>query len=124
LNPIRFLVVPRLLAAMLMMPLVTLVAMYIGILGGFVVGHFILWIESEKFLSRTLESLQYKDVVAGLLKAEAFGVLVTLIACHEGLKVSGGAEGVGRATTNAVVRGIVAIIACDLLFTAVFFFFL
>lgn len=124
LNPIRFLVVPRILAAMLLMPVVTLIATYIGIFGGFVVSYAFLGIEGQKFLTRTIDSLQYKDVIACLVKAEAFGVLVALIACHEGLNVSGGAEGVGRATTNSVVRSIIAIIVCDLIFTTGFFFFL
>lgn len=122
LDPIRFLVIPRLLAAMLMMPLVTLVATYVGILGGFAVAYAVLQIEGDTFLRRTVESLKYKDVVTGLIKAEAFGILVTLIACYEGLRVSGGAQGVGRATTNSVVRSIIAIIICDLVFTAIFYF--
>lgn len=121
---VRFLVVPRVLASMVMLPFVSLVAAYIGILGGFVVGHFLLGIETEKFLRRTVESLKYKDVLTGLLKAEAFGILIALIACKEGLDVTGGAEGVGRATTNSVVRCIVAVIACDLVFTLFFYFFL
>jgi phospholipid/cholesterol/gamma-HCH transport system permease protein len=124
LNPVRFLVVPRVLSAMIVMPLLTLASMYIGILGGFCVGNLLLGIEAEKYLSRTLESLQYRDVITGLLKAEAFGIIVALIACQEGLRVKGGAEGVGRATTNSVVRSIVAIIVCDMFFTAFFFYFL
>jgi phospholipid/cholesterol/gamma-HCH transport system permease protein len=124
LNPIRFLVVPRILASMLMMPFVSLVATYIGIAGGFVVGTFVLGIDPAKYLRRTVESLTYKDVLTGLVKAEAFGLLIGLIACYEGFKVSGGAEGVGSATTNSVVRCIVAIIVCDLVFTMVFYYLL
>ncbi len=123
-NPVRFLVVPRVLAAMAVMPFVTLVATYIGILGGFFVGNVLLGIEAEKYMNRTLESLKYKDVFTGLVKAEAFGVIVALIACQEGLRVTGGAEGVGRATTNSVVRSIVAIIICDMFFTALFYYML
>jgi phospholipid/cholesterol/gamma-HCH transport system permease protein len=122
LDPIRFLVVPRLLATMLLMPLVALVANYIGVLGGFCVGYFLLHMDGGFYIQRTLESLQYKDVITGLVKAEAFGLLVTAIACHEGFRVTGGAVGVGRATTNSVVRSVVGIIACDLVFTAVFYF--
>jgi phospholipid/cholesterol/gamma-HCH transport system permease protein len=124
LNPIRFLVTPRLAAAMVMFPLVTLIANYIGVLGGFTIGHFLLDMDWPFWLNRTLESLKYRDIITGLVKAEAFGVVITVIACQEGLKVSGGAEGVGRATTNSVVRSVVAIIACDLLFTTFFYFFL
>ncbi len=124
LNPIRFLVVPRVLASMLLMPFVTLIATYIGIFGGFCVAYLFLGMETEKFIDRTIDALTFKDLVACLLKAEAFGALVALIACYEGLSVTGGAEGVGRATTNSVVRSIVAIILCDLVFTAIFFFLL
>jgi len=123
LHPVNFLVAPRLLAAMVIMPMVTLVAEYIGVLGGFAVGFFLLDMDGTFYLQRTLESLQYKDVFTGLVKAEAFGVLITMIACHEGLRVTGGAEGVGRSTTNAVVRSVVAIILSDFLFTAIFYFF-
>lgn len=124
LDPVRFLVVPRVLAAMVVMPFVTLVATYVGILGGLFVGTALLGIEAEKFISRTLEALSFKDLFAGLAKAEAFGIIVAVIACHEGLRVTGGAEGVGRAATKAVVRSIVAIIICDMVFTAFFFYFL
>ncbi len=122
LHPVRFLVTPRLLAAMVMMPLVALVANYVGVLGGFGVGYFLLDMDGPFWLRRTLDSLHHRDVITGLVKAEAFGVLITAIACHEGLRVTGGAAGVGRATTNAVVRSVVAIIAGDLAFTAVFYF--
>jgi phospholipid/cholesterol/gamma-HCH transport system permease protein len=124
LPPTRFLVVPRILAAMGTMPFVSLVATYIGVLGGFTIGHSLLGIDTETYVRRTIESLKYKDVFTGLLKAEAFGVLIALIACREGLDVSGGAEGVGRATTNSVVRCIVAVIVCDFVFTVFFYFFL
>jgi len=124
LNPINFLVVPRLLAAMVMMPLVTLVANYVGVLGGFTISFFLMDMDLPFYLNRTLASLHYKDIFTGLVKAEAFGILITIIACQEGLRVRGGAMGVGRATTNSVVRSVVAIIACDLLFTSFFYFVL
>jgi phospholipid/cholesterol/gamma-HCH transport system permease protein len=124
LNPIRFLVVPRVLASMVMMPFVCLVATYIGILGGFLVGSCLLGIEAERYIHRTFESLALKDVATGLIKAEAFGLIVALVACREGFAASGGAEGVGLATTHSVVRCIVGIIFCDLLFTAFFYFVL
>jgi phospholipid/cholesterol/gamma-HCH transport system permease protein len=124
LNPVRFLVVPRVLASMVMMPFVSLVATYVGIFGGFFISYLLLEIEPEKYLHRTVESLHYKDVFTGIIKSEAFGILVALIACQEGFRVTGGAEGVGRATTNSVVRSIVAIIICDMVSTAFFYFFL
>lgn len=122
LNPVRFLVVPRLLAAMFVMPLIYVIASYLGVLGGFTISATLLDIDPIRYFHRTQDSLIGRDVIAGLLKAEAFGILITLIACHEGLRVTGGAEGVGRATTNSVVRSIVAIIICDLVFTALFYF--
>lgn len=122
-NPIGFLVTPRLVAAMVMMPLVTLVAEDIGILGGFAVGFFLLDMDWPFYLRRTLEALTYKDVFTGLVKAEAFGILIVAIACREGFRVSGGAAGVGRATTRAVVRSVVAVISSDLLFTLFFYHF-
>ena len=124
LPPVRFLVVPRVLATMIVMPCVSLVATYIGIIGGLAVGYFLLGIEFEKYVRRTLESLTYKDVFTGLIKAEAFGILIALIGCLEGFQVTGGAEGVGRATTNAVVRSVVAVIVFDLVSTAFFYYFL
>lgn len=122
LNPVRFLVVPRLLAAMVLMPVVCTIASYLGVLGGFTVAYFFLDMSPLLFLNRTIDSLVYRDVVAGLLKAEAFGLLIALISCYEGLNVTGGAGGVGRATTNSVVRSIIAIIVCDLIFTAALYF--
>jgi phospholipid/cholesterol/gamma-HCH transport system permease protein len=122
LNPVRFLVVPRLLAAMFVLPVLYLIASYLGVFGGFTVALVFLDIAPLRYYVRAVDSLVARDVVAGFLKAESFGILITLIACHEGLRVTGGAEGVGRATTNAVVRSIVAIIVCDLVFTALFYF--
>lgn len=122
LHPVRFLVVPRLLPSILLMPAISLIATYIGVLGGFAMAWIFLDMTAIQFFDRAIDALAYSDVVAGLLKAEAFGVLITLIACYEGLKVTGGAEGVGKATTNSVVRSIVAIVICDLIFTTIFYF--
>ena len=122
LEPIRFLVAPRMLATLISMPFVSLVAAYVGILGGFFVGYFLEGMGAAKYLHRTLEALRLADVITGLVKAEAFGILISLIACREGFRVAGGAEGVGRATTSSVVRCVVAIIVCDLFFTALFSF--
>jgi phospholipid/cholesterol/gamma-HCH transport system permease protein len=121
LDPVRFLVVPRVLAAMIVMPLVALIAIYVGCLGGFVVGVAFLDMDKLEYVGRTIDSLSMNDLITGLVKAEIFGILIAGIACYEGLSVSGGAEGVGRATTNAVVRSIVALIISDLLFTAACF---
>ncbi len=123
LNPIRLLVVPRVLAAMIMVPLVCLVAVYIGIAGGLCISYLLLEIGVQKYFARSFDAIHSLDVVTGLIKVEAFAILIALIACHEGFSARGGLGGVGKATTNSVVRSIVAIILCDLVFTALFFFF-
>ena len=122
-NPVRLLVAPRVLASMVMAPLVCLVAVYIGIAGGCFISCVLLDVGLQKYVSRTFAAIRYYDVVTGLIKVEAFAILVALIACHEGFNAADGVVGVGRATTRSVVRSIVAIILCDLIFTALFFFF-
>jgi phospholipid/cholesterol/gamma-HCH transport system permease protein len=123
LNPVRFLVVPRFLATVVMLILLTVIADIVGVLGGFLTGTVILDIDASQYLSYTREALTHKDFITGLVKAGVFGVMISIIACYEGLHVTGGAEGVGRATTNTVVKCIVALISADVLFTAVFYAF-
>jgi phospholipid/cholesterol/gamma-HCH transport system permease protein len=83
----------------------------------------ILDIDAQQYLSYTRVAVVPKDFITGLAKAGVFGVMISMIACHEGLNVKGGAEGVGLATTNTVVKSIVALITADVLFTAVFYAF-
>ncbi|UCD30028.1 MAG: ABC transporter permease [Planctomycetota bacterium] len=123
LNPIRFLVVPRFLAAVIMLMCLTILADVVGVLGGLFTSWFVLDIAPAKYLNFTQAALVYKDFFTGLIKAGVFGILISMIACYEGLNVSGGAEGVGRATTSTVVKSIVALIATDCIFTAVFYLF-
>lgn len=120
-DPIRFLVVPRLFACMIMLPCLTVLSNLVGLLGGFIVGTSLLDIPALLYFRRTCDALKAKDVISGLIKIEGFAILIVLIACYEGLNVSGGAEGVGKATTNSVVRAIVFTIVADLIFTAIFF---
>ena len=122
-NPVPFLVVPRLLACMVMIPVLTVIADFVGILGGYLVGVGLLGIPSGVYLEKTIDYLVTKDMVTGLIKAEAFGMLICLVACYQGFKVTGGAQGVGRATTRSVVLSIVYIIIADSFFTAIFYFF-
>ena len=122
LNPVRFLVVPRLLALMVMAPCLTVLADVVGIAGGFIVGVKLLRISPAIYLSRTIEYIVYRDIYTGLVKAEVFGIIIAMIACYEGFNVRGGAEGVGKATTASVVLSIVSIVAADLFFTALFYF--
>jgi len=123
LNPIRFLVVPRVLATVVMLTLLTVVADAVGVLGGFLTGTLILDIDATQYLNYTRDALTHKDFLTGLMKAGVFGVMISIIACYEGLHVTGGAEGVGRATTNTVVKCIVALISADVVFTAIFYAF-
>jgi phospholipid/cholesterol/gamma-HCH transport system permease protein len=123
LSPIRFLVVPRFLATTIMLTSLTVLADVFGVLGGLLTSWGVLDIAPAKYLYYTRFSLMYKDFFTGLVKAGVFGVLISMIACYEGLTVTGGAEGVGRATTSTVVKSIVALIATDCAFTAVFYLF-
>jgi phospholipid/cholesterol/gamma-HCH transport system permease protein len=123
LDPVAFLVVPRLLACMLMIPVLTVIADFVGILGGYVTAVGLLHIPGNLYLEKTIEYLVNKDMITGLIKAEAFAMLICLVACYEGFRVTGGAQGVGRATTQSVVLSVVYIIAADCFFTTIFYFF-
>lgn len=123
LDPIHFLVVPRFLATVLMLTGLAVIADVIGVCGGLLTATTILGLPAETYIEYTRQALKMQDFLTGLVKAGVFGVLISLIACWEGLSVSGGAEGVGRATTQTVVKSIVALIATDCVFTAVFYAF-
>ena len=121
-NPVRFLVVPRMIAVVAMMPCLTILANFMGMFGGWIVGTQFLGIGSDKYLAINNKAASAVDIVRGLFKSMAFGVIITSVACYLGLGVTSGAEGVGKATTRAVVISIVAIIAADLFFTILFFY--
>ena len=120
-HPIRFLVLPRVVATTVMTICVAVVADLTGILGGMTVGQAFLGIPPGKYLSTTFEAIGVRDFSTGLVKATVFGLLISGLACHLGLTVTGGAQGVGVATTRTVVLTIVALIVVDLMFTAVFY---
>ncbi len=121
-DPVRYLVVPRMLALALMLPVLTLYADMIGILGGYLVGVYKLGMGSTLYMNMTWDALRYKDFFTGLFKSGIFALIISTIACHEGLETSGGAEGVGRSTTLSVVISFMLIIAADCFFTALFYF--
>lgn len=121
-NPVKYLVVPRFLALLFMLPLLTIYADMIGIIGGYIIGVFKLGIGSNMYLRMTYDPLVFKDVFTGLIKSTAFGIIIAIIACFQGLNTEGGAEGVGRSTTLAVVISFIMIIAADCFFTALFYF--
>ena len=120
--PIRFLVVPRVIATTVMTICVAVIADIMGILGGLMISVFFLNIGYSQYVERTFNSILVRDFVTGLIKAGCFGTLISSLACYLGLGVTGGAQGVGVATTRTVVLTIVALIATDLLFTAVFYY--
>ena len=123
LDPVRFLIVPRFLATVMMIVGLAVIADIVGVTGGLLTSWAALGIDPQSYLDMTQTALVTKDFVTGLVKAGVFGVLISMIACYEGLNVSGGAEGVGSATTATVVKCIVAIIGTDAVFTAIFYVF-
>jgi len=123
LDPIRFLIVPRFLATVTMIVGLAAIADIVGVTGGMLTSWVALGIEPQSYIDLTQTALVTKDFVTGLVKAGVFGVLISMIACYEGMNVSGGAEGVGSATTATVVKCIVAIIGMDAVFTTVFYVF-
>ncbi len=118
-DPIRKLVVPRMLAGFLMAPVLTVIADFVGILGGWIVARFQLQVASSVYWSSVTKALYMQDVWMGLIKPFVLGFVIVTIACHVGLRTKGGTQGVGRATTVAVVAGSVAVIAVDFFVTQV-----
>ena len=121
-NPVKYLVVPRFLALCIMLPILTVYADFLGILGGYLIGVYKLLIGPTIYLQMTYDSLVLKDLFTGLFKSLIFAVIICIISCYEGFRTEGGAEGVGKATTLSVVTSFILIIAADCLFTAVFYF--
>ena len=121
LNPIRFLVVPRVIATTISLILLTVIGDMTAVFFGGVMTVGFLGVPYELYEANTFSQLVVNDFITGLIKASVFGLILSAIACHNGLKVTGGAAGVGRATTNTVVQTIVAVIIADLMFTAIFY---
>src|SRR3989338_300549 len=122
LNPVRFLVVPRFLALVIMLPCLTIFADAIGIFGGYLIGVFNLHINPGLYIDTTFRFLTTKDIMTGVAKSFVFGAIIALIGCHYGLNTSGGAEGVGKSTTTSIVTSFILIILADCVLTAIFFF--
>jgi phospholipid/cholesterol/gamma-HCH transport system permease protein len=120
-DPLKYLVVPRLIAGIITLPLLVLVADIIGVLGGYVVSVYKLDFNDVAYLRNTLDFLQFQDVFSGLVKAAVFGFLITLMGCYHGYTSKGGAQGVGAATTNAVVSASVLILTFNYFITEAFF---
>ncbi|MBI4467081.1 MAG: ABC transporter permease [Acidobacteria bacterium] len=122
LNRVKFLVVPKYLALILMMPCLTLVADLMGIVGGSLFTTVELGMPLSYYWSRAVDALLLKDILSGLIKSVVFGIIITEVGCYEGFSVRGGAEGVGLATTSSVVTSITAIIAADMFFSGLFYY--
>ena len=120
-DPFKYLVAPRLIAGVVTLPMLVLVADIIGVLGGYLVGVYKLDFNDATYLRNTIEFLQFMDVFSGLVKAAVFGFLITLMGCYHGYTSKGGAQGVGLATTNAVVSASILILISDYVVTELFF---
>jgi phospholipid/cholesterol/gamma-HCH transport system permease protein len=120
-NPYRYLVAPRLIAGFVSMPLLVIIADIIGVFGGFLVSTYKLDFNAVAYVQRTTEFLRSDDVIAGLAKAAVFGFLVALMGCYNGYHSRGGAQGVGSATTYAVVSASILILVFDYILTEAFF---
>ncbi len=120
-DPVHYLIVPRILAGVLMLPVLTLLADFIGIGGGFFVSVKILKANPVIYIRRTFSHMELSDIYIGLLKACCFGLIIALIGCYKGFSTEGGAEGVGKATTSAVVLSSMLILISDYLLTALLF---
>ncbi len=120
-NPFKYLVAPRLIAGLLMLPCLVLVADIIGVFGGYLIGTVKLGFNPSVYVSRSWEYLEQLDVISGLVKASVFGFLITLMGCYHGYHSKGGAQGVGRATTSAVVSASILILIFNYIITELFF---
>ena len=120
-NPMKYLVAPRLLAGIISLPLLVVIADILGVMGGYIIGTLKLGFNSSNYLKNTLDFMQAQDVASGLVKAAVFGFLITLLGCYQGYNSRGGAQGVGAATTAAVVAASILILGFDYVLTEMFF---
>ncbi|MBT8763708.1 ABC transporter permease [Desulfohalobiaceae bacterium Ax17] len=120
-NPVQYLVLPRLVAGVIMLPLLTVISDFVGVVGGYLVGVNLLGINAGLFMNKIYEYVEVEDIYNGLIKAAVFGLILTLIGCYKGFYTRGGAEGVGRSTTQAVVLASVFILVSDYILTALMF---
>ncbi len=122
LNPVRYLVAPRFLALLFMLPCLVILGNIVGMYGGYLIGTTQLHITPGLYFDTTIRFLTLKDINTGLLKSAVFSMIISLIACHKGISTEGGAEGVGRSTTQSVVTSFILIILADAVLTLIFYF--
>jgi phospholipid/cholesterol/gamma-HCH transport system permease protein len=120
-NPVKYLVVPRIVAAVISMPILTAIGDSIGVLGGYVLAVYYLDFNGTSYLKNTVDFAHQEDITSGLIKAAVFGFIVALLGCYNGFNSKGGAQGVGNATTNAVVASSILILLADYVLTALLF---
>jgi phospholipid/cholesterol/gamma-HCH transport system permease protein len=120
-NPYKYLVAPRILAGVVTLPVLILVADIIGVMGGYLVGTHKLGFNAGTYMKNTIDFLETMDVVSGLVKASVFGFIIALMGCYHGFNSKGGAQGVGRATTDAVVSASILILIANYFVTELFF---
>lgn len=120
-NPFKYLIAPRLIAGLTMLPLLVLTADIIGVFGGYLVSIYKLGFNPTSYLKNTIDFYSFLDVFSGLVKAAVFGFLITLMGCYHGYNSRGGAQGVGAATTNAVVSASILILCFNYIITELFF---
>jgi phospholipid/cholesterol/gamma-HCH transport system permease protein len=121
LNPVKYLVVPRVIASFLMFPVLTSISNFVGIIGGYLVGVKLLGINEGAFINKIIKYLDPEDIYNGLIKAAVFGIIMSVISCYKGFYTRGGAEGVGKSTTEAVVMSSVTILITDYVLTSLMF---
>ena len=119
-DPIQKLVTPRMIATAVMLPMLTIVADFVGMVGGFIIAYFTLGLTSSQYWTNAYQSLEYNDIVQGLLKPFVFAFIISLVGCFYGLRTSGGTQGVGLATTKAVVVASVWVFVITSLLTRIF----
>ncbi len=120
-NPVSFLAVPRCLALIIMTPVLTIFAYYVGMVGGLLAGLPSLDISTESFIQRSLDAYFFQDILVSVFKGFVFGFLIGTISCHKGLTVYGGAVGIGRATTASVVLSLVTVFIANAILTSIFY---
>ena len=120
-NPFKYLVAPRLLAGLIVLPLLVLIGDVIGIFGGYVVSIYQLGFNPANYINSTINELQAIDIITGVTKGAVFGFIIALMGCYNGYKSKGGAQGVGEATTNAVVASSILILIFNYIITGMFF---
>ena len=120
-NPYKYLITPRIVAALIVLPLLVLIGDVIGIFGGYVVGVYQLGFNPANYIKSTIDNLEALDITTGVVKAAVFGFIIAIMGCYNGFKSKGGAQGVGEATTNAVVSSSILILIFNYIITGMFF---